>query len=140
MERAAQPRDVHHSYHFATGWIAHDGRGACPRLDSSAEMLCRVDLDRLSDGQRGANGIRAAGELIPARPGHEPDVLSRFERTLIARGFENDSGRIGQDHHGPRLRQEIAGLLHDRHARVDQIAMSVLQGPEFLLPSRCLSL
>src|SRR5207245_11558232 len=50
VERAAEPRDVHHSYHFATGWIAHDGRRACPRLDSSAEVLCRVDLDRLSDG------------------------------------------------------------------------------------------
>src|SRR5437899_8735309 len=68
-------------------------------------MLCRVDLDRLSDGQRGANGIRAAGELIPARPGHEPDVLSRFERPLIARGFQNDSGRIGQKTAGDQDRK-----------------------------------
>ena len=136
MERAAEPRDVHHSDHFATGWIAHDGRGACPRLDSSAEVLCRVDLDRLSDGQRGANRVRAAGELIPVRPGHEPDVLSRFERTLIARRFQNDPGRIGQDHHGPRIRQQAMGLLHDRDACIDQIVMSVLQCPEIVLRGR----
>src|SRR2546427_787248 len=80
---------------------AHNRRGAGPRLDSSAEVLRRVDLHRLVDGEGSPNGVRAAGELIPVRPAYEADVLSCVQRGRVAFGFEDHPCRIGEDHHGP---------------------------------------
>ncbi len=101
VERAAQPGHVQRAENLAGSGIAHNRRGAGPRLDSSAEVLRRVDLHRLADGEGSPNGVRAAGELIPVRPAYEADVLSCVQRGRVAFGFEDHPCRIGEDHHGP---------------------------------------
>ena len=101
MERTAQPGHVQHAQNLAGNGIADNGRGASPPLDSGAEVLRRVDLHRLVDGEGSPNGVRAAGELIPVRPAYEADVLSCVQRGRVAFGFEDHPCRIGEDHHGP---------------------------------------
>src|SRR5258707_816609 len=92
-----------------------------------------VNLHRSQDGERGADGVRAAGALVPVRSGFEPDILGCFHCCRVAHGFEDHAGGIREDHDGPGLRQEVSGLVGDRHTRPDQVTMRVLEGRERLL-------
>src|SRR6267142_3228750 len=121
---------VQYPDNFPVDRIAYHARGAGPRLDSRAEVLSRVNLHRVSDGERGADGVRAAGALVPVRAGDEPDIPGRIHRGRVARRLEDRAGRIREDHDGARLGQEVADLLHDPETRPDEVTMPVLKREE----------
>src|SRR5258705_10221668 len=132
-ERVPLPGYVQYSEYLAVDRIANHRRRARPWFDSRTKVLSAVNLHRSQDGERGADGVRAAGALVPVRSGFEPDILGCFHCCRVAHGFEDHAGGIREDHDGPGLRQEVSGLVGDRHTRPDQVTMRVLEGRERLL-------
>src|SRR5262245_5106107 len=127
-----EPRDVQCSEDLAAREIAHHDGGACPALDAGTEVLTAVHLYRGPRRERRANGVGAAGELGPAGPRHEAYVRRRLERARIAFRLEDHSTRVGEHHDGPRLREEVAGLDHDRSGRFDELPVTLPQEESFL--------
>jgi len=64
-------------------------------------MLRRMDLHRAPNDQGSANGVGAAGLLVPVGPGLQADVTCRVDRGRIAFGLEDHPARIGEDHDRP---------------------------------------
>ena len=83
--------------------VVHHRGGTGPGLDASAEMLRGVDLHRPPHGQGRANGVRAAGQLVPVGPGLQADDTRCIDRGWIAFGLEDHALWIGEDHDRPRL-------------------------------------
>src|ERR1700730_9148496 len=131
---------IQYPKNLAVDRIAYHRRRTGPWLDSRAEVLRAVTLHRSTDGERGADGVRAAGTLVPVRSAFEADVPGRFHGCRVAHRLEDHPGGIGEDHYGPGLRQEVSGLFRDRHTRPDQVAMRVLKCPESLFRQRHRSL
>src|SRR5260370_26946194 len=131
-ERIPLPGYVQYSKHLTVDRIAYHGGRTGPWLDSRTEVLSAVNLHRSKDGKRGADGVRAAGALVPVRSGFEPDIPGRLHYCWVAHGFEDHARGIREDHDGPGLRQEVSGLFRDRHTRTDQVTVRMLEGRESL--------
>ncbi len=99
-------------------------------------MFGAVHLHRSTEGECGSDGVRAAGALVPGRSSFEPDRPGPFHRRRVADRLEDYPRGIGEDHEGPRLRQEVSGLFRDRRTRPDQVTMRVLKRPESLFHKR----
>src|SRR6185295_15405987 len=68
-ERILLPGYVEGTENFPVDRIPYHGRRARPWLDARTEVLCRVNLHRVADGKRGADGVGAADALVPVRAG-----------------------------------------------------------------------
>src|SRR5213593_704063 len=139
-ERIPLPGYVQYSNHLAVDRIANHRRRTGPWFDSRTEVFSAVNLHRSKDGKGGADGVRAAGALVPVRSRFEPDIPGRLPCCGVAHGFEDHAGGIREDHDGPGLRQEVSSLFRDRHACTDQVTVRVLEGRESLLWQRRRSL
>src|SRR6267142_2450537 len=135
-ERIPLPGYVQDPKHLAMDRIAYHRRRTGPWFDSRAEVFGAVHLHRSKDGECGADGVRAAGVLVPVSSGLEPDVPGTFHCCRVADRLEDHPRGIGKDHYGSRLRQKVAGLLRDRHTGSDQVTMRVLKRPESVLRKR----
>ncbi len=135
-ERILLPGYVEDTEDFPVDRIPYHGRRAGPWLDARAEVLGPVNLHRVADGKRGADGVGAAGAFVPVRAGDELDAPGRIQRGRVALRFEDRPGRVPENHDGAGLGQEVANLLHDGCTRADQVTMPMLEREESLFRKR----
>src|SRR5260370_29899870 len=126
-ERVPVPGYVQYPNPLAMDRVADHGGRTGPWFDSRAEVFGTVHLHWSTEGECGSDGVRPAGALVPGRSSFEPDVPGPFHRRRVADRLEDHPRGIGEDHDGPRLRQEVSGLFRDRGTRLDQVTMRALK-------------
>src|SRR5262245_11264326 len=133
VERSSESGDIQYREDVAVRRVARHRGGTGPGLDARGEMRRGVDVRRPPRGQGRANGVRAAGQLVPVRPDLQADETRGVDRGGIAFGLEDHAARISENHDRPRLRQDLAGLRHDGDARLEEIPVARLQRGEILV-------
>ena len=79
--------------HLAGLGIVHGRAGAGPPVDAAAEVLGGEDLDRVVDGDRGADAVRPGRLLAPEPAGDEADVLGGRQHAGMTRRTTGGSRR-----------------------------------------------
>ena len=104
--RAAQ---IHDAEQLARRRVVDRRGGAPPRVLAGEEVLGREDLDRVVDGQRGADGVRARARLRPQHALGEGDLVLRVaQHVVMTLEPEDAADLVAHDHHVLRVLGEVA--------------------------------